>query len=73
MGSGAPAADATQLGRLLKRMRIERGISAEALATMADIHPTTLSRIESGTEDPKWSTVKKILRALGVDLLADLA
>ncbi len=68
MGSGAPPADATQLGRRLKTMRIERGISAEALSDKARIHPTTLSRIEGGAEDPKWSTVKKIVRALGADL-----
>ncbi len=66
MGSSPTAA--AELGRRLKTMRVERGMAAEELSAKADIHPTTLSRIEGGGEDPKWSTVKKILQALGAEL-----
>ncbi len=72
MASGAAPADASALGRRLKAMRIERGMSAEQVSATAGIHPTTLSRIESGGEDPKWSTLKKIMQGLGADL-SDLA
>lgn len=72
MGSGASSADTSELGRRLKTMRIERGMAAEEVSAIAGIHPTTLSRIEGGGEDPKWSTVRKIMQGLGADL-SDLA
>lgn len=35
---------------------------------MADIHPTWISHIESGRENPTWSTVAKIAAAIGIKM-----
>ncbi len=54
--------------RLLKitLLRKDRGLSQAALARLARISPSDLSRIESGRTRPYPSQVKKITEALGV-------
>ena len=54
------------LGRAIKKLREERGISQEALAHAADTHPTWISHLESGRNNPSWGTVRRISEALGV-------
>jgi transcriptional regulator with XRE-family HTH domain len=63
------------LGAALKEMRLERGLSQEDLAHRASLHPTWISHLESGRENPAWATVRKLARALDVSLgtLADRA
>ena len=56
------------LGRAIRELRIERGISQEALAHGADTHPTWISHLESGRNNPSWGTVRRICAALGVSL-----
>jgi transcriptional regulator with XRE-family HTH domain len=56
------------LGRAIRELRTRRGISQEALAHDADIHPTWISHLESGRNNPSWGTVRRICRALGVPL-----
>lgn len=63
------------LGRAIKRLRTERGFSQEEVGLRAEIHPTWISHIESGRNNPAWGSVRRISAALGVKLseLAALA
>jgi transcriptional regulator with XRE-family HTH domain len=60
------------LGRAIKRLRTERGLSQEEVGLGAGIHPTWISHIESGRNNPAWGSVRRIAAALGVGL-AELA
>jgi transcriptional regulator with XRE-family HTH domain len=63
------------LGRAIKQLRTERGLSQEEIGLRAGIHPTWISHIESGRNNPAWGSVRRIAAALGVRLseLAALA
>jgi transcriptional regulator with XRE-family HTH domain len=63
------------LGRAIKQLRTERGLSQEEVGLRAEIHPTWISHIESGRNNPAWGSVRRIAAALGVRLseLAALA
>jgi transcriptional regulator with XRE-family HTH domain len=63
------------LGNAIKRLREECGLSQEGLGHAAEIHPTWISHIESGRNNPAWGSVKRIAAALGVKVseLAALA
>jgi len=56
----------TALGRAIRELRTERGLSQEAVALDAGIQPSWLSHIEAGRRNPSWSTVQRIAAALGV-------
>lgn len=53
-----------QLGRAIRRLREQRGLSIEALAALADMHPTYLSGIERGRNNPSWTKLCGLARAL---------
>jgi transcriptional regulator with XRE-family HTH domain len=55
------------LGKAIKQIRLERGLSQEQAAYNADLHPTWLSHVESG-RNPAWGTVRRIAAGLGVQL-----
>jgi transcriptional regulator with XRE-family HTH domain len=63
------------LGRAIKKLRTEHGLSQEEVGLRAEIHPTWISHIESGRNNPAWGSVRRIAAALGVKLseLAALA
>lgn len=44
------------------------GLTVRDLATLAGVAYPTISRIENGHESPRWTTVERILDALGVTL-----
>jgi transcriptional regulator with XRE-family HTH domain len=52
----------------LKRLREERELTQEQLAFEAGITVSALSRIERGLNSPAWTTVARIVRALGISL-----
>lgn len=49
-------------------MRAERGLSREALAFRSRTMPRTVDRIEDGEIIPRWDTVRRLARGLGVSL-----
>jgi transcriptional regulator with XRE-family HTH domain len=57
-----------QLGRVVRRLRKERKLTIEDLASEAGLHVTTLSKIELGSRNPTWRVVKKLAGALGVTI-----
>jgi transcriptional regulator with XRE-family HTH domain len=61
-----------ELGRAVRRLREERGLTQEELASRAGTTFGTVSRIESAKSAPAWWTVRKIADALGVSM-AELA
>jgi transcriptional regulator with XRE-family HTH domain len=55
-----------QLGKRIRSLRQERGISQEALAGLADIHRNYISQIEGGKRNLSFFNVVKLARALKV-------
>jgi transcriptional regulator with XRE-family HTH domain len=52
----------------LKDIRIDRGLTQEQLAALADVDQATISKLERETvTSPSWETVGRLARALGVD------
>jgi transcriptional regulator with XRE-family HTH domain len=53
---------------LIRRARIDGGLSARALAERADVPASTVTRIESGQVDPTMGMLAKIIHAAGGEL-----
>lgn len=60
------------LGKAIRQLREDRGMTQEALAQEAGITVGHMSMIERGHSNPTWGTTKGISLALGVTI-ADLA
>lgn len=56
------------IGRVIRRRRMELGISQRELAELTNIAKPTISRIEHGRCDPKLSTIEKICIHLRVEV-----
>jgi transcriptional regulator with XRE-family HTH domain len=56
------------LATVLKRFRLQRGVTQEALAFQADLTIATTSRIERGVTSPNWTSIVAIARALNMKL-----
>lgn len=56
------------LGRAVRQLREERGLTQEAIAHVADVHPTWVSRLESGSLNPSWGMVERVAEGLGVSV-----
>jgi transcriptional regulator with XRE-family HTH domain len=55
---------AEDLARAVRRLRIERRLTIDQLAQKAKMHPTYLSRIERGVNNPTWIKIGAIAGAL---------
>jgi XRE family transcriptional regulator, fatty acid utilization regulator len=60
--------DALALGRRIRRLRTERGMTLDDLAAAVDRAPSQLSMIETGKREPKLTLLQSIARALGTSL-----
>ena len=56
----------------LGRLRQDAGASRAAVAGLAGVHPSVVSRIEAGVIDPTLETYARIAAALGADFAARL-
>lgn len=56
------------LGKKIKQMRVERGLSQEKLSEMIDISPRQMCVIENGNSSPSLETFVKIARVLEIDV-----
>ena len=56
------------LGRAIRQLREQRGLTQEELATHAGMTFGTVSRLESAKSAPAWATVMQLIDALGVSL-----
>jgi transcriptional regulator with XRE-family HTH domain len=62
------ARDQRALGRGLRRLREQAGLTQDELAARAGTSDTYISLLENGHRGVRWSTVTRLLRTLGVDL-----
>jgi transcriptional regulator with XRE-family HTH domain len=53
------------LGRALRELRIRAGLTQKELGARAGANDTYLSQIETGQRDIRWSTITRLLQALG--------
>jgi transcriptional regulator with XRE-family HTH domain len=56
-----------KIGKNLKRVREDRLMTQAELAEAADIAVSSLVRIENDQVEPRFSTIRKLSRALDVD------
>jgi transcriptional regulator with XRE-family HTH domain len=59
-------ADARALGRLVRSIRVSRGMSIEALAKVAEVSAGGISQIERGVGNPAFTTLVKMAYGMGV-------
>lgn len=56
-----------ETGKLIKELRIKKGMTQEELADKTEVSARTIQRIENGEVDPRVYTLQMIARALDVD------
>jgi len=61
---------AMQIGKVIRALRNERGLSLESLAFDAGTDASNLSRVERGVQQPTEEGLRAIARALGTSLAA---
>ena len=54
-------------GKLIKELRIKKGLTQEELAERTEVSVRTIQRIENGDVDPRAYTLQMIAKALEVD------
>lgn len=54
------------LGRAVRKLREDKGLSQEDVSQRAKLHVTWVSRIEGGAVNPSWGTFKRLADALEV-------
>jgi transcriptional regulator with XRE-family HTH domain len=59
---------ASDFGKRLTDLREKAGMSQHALAKASKITAQAISLLERGESEPKWATVQKLARALGVSV-----
>jgi transcriptional regulator with XRE-family HTH domain len=62
----APLPDAAALGRAVRLIREERGISQVQLAAATGFMQSWISNVEHGRRNPSWSNVVRLAEGLGV-------
>ena len=60
--------DSLTIGRRIRQLRTERGMTLDELAAAVDRAPSQLSMIENGRREPKLTLLQAIARALGTTL-----
>jgi transcriptional regulator with XRE-family HTH domain len=54
------------LGRAIREIRKEAGLTQEQVAQAGELHFTAISHLESGRRNPKFDTLKAVAKGLGV-------
>ena len=57
-----------ETGKLIRELRIKKGLTQEELADMTEVSARTIQRIENGEVDPRSYTLQMISKALDVDI-----
>jgi transcriptional regulator with XRE-family HTH domain len=57
-----------RLGKAIRRLRTQAGLSQEGLADRAKLHRTTMSEIERGLSNISVDIAERIAMALGITL-----
>lgn len=56
------------MGQAVKKLRSGRRMTQEQVAHAANVHPTWVSRLESGILNPSWGMIERVAGALGVSM-----
>jgi len=64
--AGAREPEAIAFGKRVRELREARGWTQEQLAEAAGLTSVQVSRIENGANEPKLTTILRLVRALGV-------
>jgi transcriptional regulator with XRE-family HTH domain len=62
-----PTIDTVKIGRRLRTLREEHLLTQGELGEAAGVSRDQVSRIERDEVDPRFSTIRKLAKALGVD------
>jgi transcriptional regulator with XRE-family HTH domain len=62
------AQDLRILGRALRELRKQAGLTQKEMGARAGVRDTYISEVESGRRSVRWITVTRFLRVLGADL-----
>lgn len=55
-----------ELGQAIRHYRQKLNWTQEQLAEATEMHPTWISRLETGDRSPNWYTVQVVCKALGI-------
>lgn len=56
-----------ETGKIIRELRLKKGMTQEALAEKTEVSARTIQRIENGEVDPRAYTLQMIAKALDVD------
>jgi transcriptional regulator with XRE-family HTH domain len=59
--------EVVKIGTQLRAARERALLTQEELAARAEVQPLTISRIETNKVEPRYSTIRKVAKALSVD------
>ena len=60
------ASTQARLGRAIKQIRVERGLTQEQVSAASGLHPTYISDIERGVRNPSWEAITRLAGGIGV-------
>jgi transcriptional regulator with XRE-family HTH domain len=66
----SPHSSLVGLGRVVKTLRKEAGLTQQELAARADLDNSMVSRIEQGERNPTWATLNRLSSGLEVPMWA---
>lgn len=55
-----------QFGKVVRKLRLKRRLSQEALGDLAGLHATYVGRLERGSQNVSLATIQRLARALKV-------
>ena len=59
--------EVVKIGTQLRAARERALLTQEELGNRAGVQPLTISRIETDKVEPRYSTIRKLAKALGID------
>lgn len=57
-----------RLGRAVKQVRVQHGLTQEQVSAASGLHPTYISDIERGARNPSWEAVIRLAEGIGVSV-----
>ena len=61
-----------EIGQLVAKRRVDLALKQEDLSELAGVTIKTIYQLESGKGNPSFSTLEKILRVLGLDIVVTI-
>lgn len=65
---GSRAEVQRRLGRAVKHVRTNQGLTQEQVSASAGMHPTYVSDIERGARNPSWEALTRLAHGMGVPM-----